>query len=74
VIRSAGRQKNGRPVVALGLEPQNLSRLREGQPIVVNLRNLDPDGPPVNELPDLDVLIYFAGKDENRIIAQVFGR
>lgn len=64
MMRFAGRTNEGKPFVVLGLDPQNMDRLREGQPIAVNLRKLDPDGEPIEELPDLDLMIVFAGKDE----------
>lgn len=51
-----GLTVNGRPTVILGLTPENLRRMAEGQPAQVNLRDLDPDGPPT-PLPDVDVLI-----------------
>lgn len=47
-----------RPVVLLGLTAENRRRLTTDQPIRVNLRALDPDGPPLESLPDLDVVIF----------------
>jgi len=67
MIRALLTQKDGKPLVLLGLEPVNLNRLREGQPIKVNLRQLDPDGPPT-DLPDIDVAVFFAGGDELRML------
>lgn len=63
MIRAVG-EADGKPLVILGLEPQNMARLREGQPIRVNLRNLVPGGPPIDALPDVDVVILFGGQDE----------
>ena len=71
MIRSAGQGKDGTPFVMLGLDAQNLARVREGQPIQVNLRHLDPDGPPVEQLPDLNVIIYFAGSIEQEALARL---
>lgn len=71
MIRTAGQQANGTPFVMLGLEPANMDRLREGQPIRVNLRHLDPDGPPVEQLPDLEVVIFFAGTDEKQALQKM---
>ena len=70
MIRAAGVSSTGTPFVFLGLEPQNINRLREGQPIKVNLRHLDPDGPPVEQLPDVDVIIFFGGQDEIRQLTE----
>lgn len=46
--------------VILGLDPENVERLLKGEPIRVNLNELDPDGPPTG-LPDIDV--YVAATD-----------
>lgn len=64
MLRLAGNWSNGTPFVILGLDKRNLGLMREGQPIRLNLRNLDPDGPPVEELPDLELVLVFAGTDE----------
>lgn len=64
MIRSLAHEADGKQVVMLGVDPQNLSRLRDGQPIRVNLRNLIPGGEPIEELPDLDVVVFFAGAEE----------
>jgi hypothetical protein len=74
VIRSLGHNVDGKQIVLLGLEPQNLDRLREGQPVRVNLRHLDPGGNPLDELPDIDVVIFFAGKDETAWIKAAYER
>jgi hypothetical protein len=58
VIRLAVVNDQDRPMaVVLGLEPVNIARLEDGEPIRVNLRHLDPRGPEVPELPDLDIVI-----------------
>lgn len=67
-----------RMVVMLGLEPVNLDRLREGQPIRVNLRHLVPGEPPCTDdnghlLPDIDVVIFFGGQEETRMLTEAFG-
>jgi hypothetical protein len=70
VIRGYG-VVDGTPTVFLALEPQNLDRLREGQPIKVNLRYLDPEGPPVRELPEVDVVILYGGRDELDLLRKI---
>jgi hypothetical protein len=72
VIRAIGSIE-GRPLVILGLDPQNLNRLREGQPIHVNLRRLNPGGADT-ELPDIDVVVVFAGKGEIAALVRAVGR
>lgn len=72
MIRGYGTSE-GKPTVLLGIDPENFDRLREGQPIRVNLRHLNPDGEPVEALPDLDVAIFFAGTDEVTMIERLFG-
>ena len=66
--------EDGKPVVMLGLDPQNLNRLREGQPIVVNLARLNPDedAEPTG-LPDIDVVVFFAGEEETAVLVARFG-
>ena len=71
MIRALGNG-DGRPLVLLGLEPQNLDRLREGQPIRVNLRRLNPEGPDT-DLPDIDVVVFFAGADEIEALKRAAG-
>jgi hypothetical protein len=44
------------PTVLLGLGADNMVRLQEGKPILVNLKHLDPDGPET-ELPDINIAI-----------------
>jgi hypothetical protein len=44
------------PTVLLGLEAVNMARLQEGQPVMVNLKHLDPDGPDT-QLPDINIVI-----------------
>jgi hypothetical protein len=61
-----------KPVVLLGLDPQNFNRLREGQPIQVNLANLGLDGKPTG-LPDIDVVVFYGGKDEMTVLADAWG-
>jgi hypothetical protein len=56
--------------VLLGLDAENMARLREGEPVQVNLRNLDPDEPR-EDLPDLDVVIFFAGTDEIEVLRKM---
>lgn len=61
MYRSAGVKTDGTMFVMLGLEEENIRRLHEeDKPIKVNLRHLDPDGPPVIQLPELELVIYFA--------------
>ncbi len=42
-----GVKKDGSPFLALALEPGNLKKLREGQPIVIRLGDLFPRGIPI---------------------------
>lgn len=48
----------GKPIVVLGLSEENMVRLHAGQPVQVNLKHLDPNGPPT-DLPDIEVVIAF---------------
>lgn len=56
---------DGKATVVLGLDPDNLTRLAQGEPVRVNLRDLDPDGPPTS-LPDIDVMIAATDTDDWR--------
>lgn len=60
MIRVLVADADGRPkTVLLGLHEENMSRLREGQPVRVNLRHLaGNNGPVVPSLPDLDVVVF----------------
>ena len=42
-----GIKKDGSPFLALALEPGNLKKLRDGQPIVIRLGDLFPRGIPI---------------------------
>lgn len=44
------------PTVLLGLGKENMARLHEGQPVLVNLKHLDPVGPDT-ALPDINIVI-----------------
>lgn len=44
MIRAASTTNDGRPLVLLGLTPQNLQRLQEGEPILVDAAELGLDG------------------------------
>jgi hypothetical protein len=50
------KQHTNPPTVLLGLGAENLARLKEGKPVLVNLRHLDPDGPDT-QLPDINIAI-----------------
>jgi hypothetical protein len=64
-------ERAGAPAaVLLGLDAENMARLRDGEPISVNLRNLDPDVPR-EDLPDIDVVIFFAGADEVEVLRKM---
>lgn len=67
-----GLTLDGRRTVVLGLEPVNLERLTKGEPIKVNLRNLDPDGPPT-PLPDIDVYIAATDTDDWEKFIEMLG-
>jgi hypothetical protein len=73
VIRALAVGDDGQPLIMLGLDPQNLNRLREGQPIRVNLRRLHPGGPDT-VLPDINVVVFFAGTDEIRALREATSR
>lgn len=72
MIRSVARDADGKPVVLLGLEAQNMDRLRDGQPVRVNLRRLVPGGPPT-DLPDIDVVVFYAGRAEIEMLERAAG-
>jgi hypothetical protein len=64
MIRAVLTPKGGEPEsVILGLDEENIKRLREGKPINVNLRHLDPDGPPTEKLPNLNIVIAYDNND-----------
>ena len=71
MIRGVAQRDDGTRIVLFGLTAENLDRLREGQPIVVNLRRLNPDGDELDFLPDLDVAVYFHGATEAGILASM---
>lgn len=59
MIRAVLTPKGGEPeTVLLGLDEENISRLRNNKPIKVNLLHLDPDGPPT-KLPNLNIVIAY---------------
>ena len=62
-----------RPTVVLGLDAVNFGRIARGEPIKVNLRDLDPDGPPTG-LPDIDVLIGATDTDDWRTFMKKLGQ
>lgn len=62
----------GRPTVVLGLQPDNFRKLAEGDPIKVNLRDFDPDGPPTT-LPDIDVIVADTATDDWRLFLESLG-
>lgn len=55
-------RRTGDPLVILGLSHENLRRLKAGQPIVLNLAEL--------ELPATEIMI-FSGKTEDGMRAQL---
>lgn len=59
MIRAVLTPKGGEPeTVILGLDEENMRRLRDNKPIKVNLHHLDPDGPPT-KLPNLNIVIAY---------------
>lgn len=64
---------NDRTIIVLGLEPANLKRIAEGEPIAVNLRDIDPDGPPM-DLPDIDLFVGATDTDDWRAFMAKLGR
>jgi hypothetical protein len=74
MLRILAETNDGRPLVLLGLDDTNLARLKQDQPIVVNLRHLNPDDPDnETDLPDIDVSIFFAGDYEVKLLRERFG-
>ena len=61
MIKAVASAPNGAPMVMLGLSDENWKRLRAGQPIVVKLRELDP------ELPDVRIILL-GGETEEEMI------
>lgn len=57
MIRALMHRPGGGPVVVLGLDGENITRLLADEPIYLNLRALDPG--PASGLPDIDVMIYY---------------
>lgn len=51
------------PTVVLGLAAENMARMTRGEPIKVNLRTLNPSGPPT-ALPDVDVIVAATDTDD----------
>jgi hypothetical protein len=75
VIRALTRSADdGHPIVLLGLLPENLERLQANEPIAVNLRHLDPDGPELPGMPDIEVRVFFADEQEAARILDVLAR
>ena len=62
MIRARGYQADGKMVVLIGLEPENIKTIVEDDdPVLFNLRKLGgEDAPPVMDLPDIDVIIFDA--------------
>jgi hypothetical protein len=59
MIRALAHDKHGKPIVILGVDAENLSRLQDDKPIQVNLRYLDPTSNKATELPNIDIVIFF---------------
>lgn len=70
----AHRASDGKPMVFLGLTAENLQRLQQDEPITLNLRRLIPGGPPIEELPDVDVAIFAVGSRELRLLMEAAAR
>lgn len=64
MIKASAIKANGAAMVILGLSRENTTRLHDGQPILVNARNIDP------RLPDVDIAIV-AGETEEAIAADL---
>jgi hypothetical protein len=52
----------------VGLDPVNLERMARGEPVELNLRNIDPGGP-TTVLPDIDIVIAATDTDDWRRFA-----
>lgn len=60
MIRAVLTPKGGEPeTIILGLDEVNITRLKDNKPIKVNLHHLDPDGPPRDDLPDINIVIAY---------------
>lgn len=66
-------EKDGHPIVLLGLDDENYRRLGQDQPILVNLRHFDPNNPDiVSHLPEIEVCIFHAGEGEMEAVMRKF--
>jgi hypothetical protein len=73
MIRALLTPHDGSPAtVVLGLDEENMTRLRQNKPIHVNLHHLDPGGPPI-DLPNLNVVLAY-DNDELREWLQAMGK
>lgn len=68
MIKAAGKMKDGRPLLLLGLSYDNLSRLMTDQPVKVDTAELKASEP--DNLPSM-VVVIFAGKTEEAMLAQL---
>lgn len=71
MLRAIG-SKDGKPVVILGLERENVRRLINGEPIQVNLRNIGEGQ--ITDLPDIDIFIVFATEEVKQKFSEVYVR
>jgi hypothetical protein len=61
VIKAKGEDEHGNPVLLFGLSAENLRRLRQGQPIKINLAEMGLTG----------YAVIFYGKTEQAMVAHL---
>jgi hypothetical protein len=62
MLRVVLRHEGGKMVVVLGLSEENLKRLADDKPILMSLRQVDPDEPPDMDMPDIDFIVALDGE------------
>lgn len=62
MIKATGSRKNGKPFVLLGITDDNVRELTKGNPLKLNLRDV--------ELDDIEIAVIY-GKSEKDLVAQL---
>lgn len=65
MIKAAGRDGNGRPLLVLGITAENVAKLKQGDPILIRSEQMGRLG-----LPELSLVICY-GDTEGNIIAEL---
>ena len=60
MIKFAGKDKAGKPMFGFGLSEENIERLKDGQPIVVNMANVGR--------PEMGTVIICYGTTEKELL------